>query len=61
MRTRILCGTGCRTRRAALPGIGAIKWNSGEFPVAGEGKVLKCCAPTGKPESLAKDIEAALG
>ena len=39
----------------------AIKWNFTKFLVARDGRVLKRYAPTDKPESLVKDIEAALG
>ena len=39
----------------------AIKWNFTKFLVGRDGKVLKRYAPTDTPESLAKDVEAALG
>jgi len=38
-----------------------IKWNFTKFLVGKDGTVLKRFAPTDKPESLAGDIEAALG
>ena len=43
-----------------LLGSKAIKWNFTKFLVGKDGKVLKRYAPQDKPESLAKDIEAAL-
>jgi len=43
-----------------LLGSKSIKWNFTKFLVGKDGQVLKRYAPTDKPESLAKDIEAAL-
>ncbi|HRP28207.1 MAG TPA: glutathione peroxidase [Burkholderiaceae bacterium] len=43
-----------------LLGTQAIKWNFTKFLIGRDGKVLKRYAPTDKPESLRKDIEAAL-
>jgi glutathione peroxidase len=43
-----------------LLGSTSIKWNFTKFLVGKDGQVLKRYAPTDKPESLAKDIEAAL-
>jgi glutathione peroxidase len=43
-----------------LLGSKSIKWNFTKFLVARDGSVLKRYAPTDTPESLAKDIEAAL-
>ena len=43
-----------------LLGSRAIKWNFTKFLVGRDGKVIKRYAPTDKPESLKKDIEAAL-
>ena len=43
-----------------LLGTKAIKWNFTKFLVGRGGQVLKRYAPTDKPESMAKDIEAAL-
>ena len=50
-----------KQEKSGLLGIGAIKWNFSKFLVGRDGKVLKRYAPTDKPESLAGDIEAALG
>jgi glutathione peroxidase len=44
-----------------LLGLKAVKWNFTKFLVGKDGQVLKRYAPTDTPESLAKDIEAALG
>jgi len=38
----------------------AVKWNFTKFLVGKDGKVIKRYAPTDTPESLKKDIEAAL-
>ena len=43
-----------------LLGSKAIKWNFTKFLVGKDGQVIKRYAPTDKPESLAKDIDAAL-
>lgn len=43
-----------------LLGSKSIKWNFTKFLVGRDGRVLKRYAPTDTPESLAKDIEAAL-
>ena len=43
-----------------LLGSKAIKWNFTKFLVGKDGKVIKRYAPTDKPASLVKDIEAAL-
>ncbi len=43
-----------------LLGLKSIKWNFTKFLVGKDGQVIKRYAPTDKPESLAKDIEAAL-
>jgi len=50
-----------KEEKSGLLGIGAIKWNFTKFLVGRDGKVLKRYAPTDKPESLAADIEKALG
>jgi len=50
-----------KDQKSGLLGIGAIKWNFSKFLVGRDGKVIARYAPTDKPESLAKDIEAALG
>jgi len=38
----------------------SVKWNFTKFLIGRDGKVLGRYAPTDKPESIAKDIEAAL-
>ena len=38
----------------------AIKWNFTKFLVGRDGQVIRRYAPTDTPESMAKDIEAAL-
>lgn len=43
-----------------LLGSEAVKWNFTKFLIGRDGKVRKRYAPTDKPESLRKDIEAAL-
>ena len=50
-----------KKEKGGLLGIDAIKWNFTKFLVGRDGRVLKRYAPTDTPESLAKDIEAALG
>jgi glutathione peroxidase len=50
--------------KQAAPGLfgtQAIKWNFTKFLVDGKGRVLRRYAPSDKPETLAEDIEAALG
>ncbi len=50
--------------KKSLPGflgIEAIKWNFTKFLVGKDGVPIKRYAPTDKPESIAPDIEAALG
>lgn len=42
-------------------GTSGIKWNFTKLLVGRDGQVIERFAPTDKPESLAKDIEAALG
>ena len=44
-----------------LFGSQAIKWNFTKFLVGRDGQVIKRYAPTDEPESLRRDIEAALG
>jgi glutathione peroxidase len=49
--------------RDAEPGVlgtTAVKWNFTKFLVGRNGQVLARYAPTATPESMAKDIEAAL-
>lgn len=48
------------TEAPGLLGIKAIKWNFTKFLVGKDGRVVKRYAPQDSPESLAKDIEAAL-
>ena len=50
-----------KQQKGGLLGIGAIKWNFTKFLVGRDGRVLARYAPTDKPESLAADIEKALG
>jgi glutathione peroxidase len=48
----------------ALPGIlgiEAIKWNFTKFLVGKDGVPIKRYAPADKPDSIAPDVEAALG
>jgi glutathione peroxidase len=49
-----------QTEAPGLLGIKAIKWNFTKFLIGKDGAVLKRYAPTDKPASMAKDIEAAL-
>src|SRR5262249_52503870 len=48
------------SEKPGLLGTQAIKWNFTKFLVGRDGRVLKRYAPTDTPESLKKDIEAAL-
>ena len=43
-----------------LLGSKAVKWNFTKFLVGRDGRVIKRYAPTDKPESIKRDIEAAL-
>ena len=50
--------------KAEAPGVAGskgIKWNFTKFLIGRDGKVVRRYAPTDKPASLEKDIEAALG
>jgi glutathione peroxidase len=49
-----------KREKGGLLGIDAIKWNFSKFLVGRDGRVIWRYAPTDKPESLARDIEAAL-
>ena len=52
-----------RWLKAEAPGVlgsEAIKWNFTKFLVGRDGRVIRRYAPTDTPESLARDIEAAL-
>ncbi|WP_374528001.1 glutathione peroxidase [Novosphingobium sp.] len=49
--------------KAEAPGVmgtKSVKWNFTKFLIGRDGKVVRRYAPTDKPESLAKDIEALL-
>jgi glutathione peroxidase len=50
-----------KDEKGGFLGIDAIKWNFTKFLVSRDGRVLKRYAPNEKPESIARDIEAALG
>jgi glutathione peroxidase len=50
-----------KQEKSGLLGIGAIKWNFSKFLIGRDGNVIKRYAPTDTPESLAGDIEKALG
>ena len=50
-----------KEEKGGFLGIDAIKWNFSKFLVDRDGEVIKRYAPTDKPESIAKDIEKALG
>lgn len=49
------------TEAPGLLGSKSIKWNFTKFLVGRDGQVIKRYAPQDAPESMAKDIEAALG
>jgi glutathione peroxidase len=53
-----------RWMREAEPGVlgtTAVKWNFTKFLIGRDGQVIARYAPTSTPESIAKDIETALG
>jgi glutathione peroxidase len=50
-----------KAQKSGVLGIGAIKWNFSKFLIGRDGQVAARYAPVDKPESLASDIEAALG
>lgn len=50
-----------KEEKGGFLGIDAIKWNFSKFLVGRDGQVIKRYAPTDKPESIAADIELALG
>lgn len=50
-----------KSEAPGLLGSKAIKWNFTKFLVGRDGQVIRRYAPQDKPESLAADIEAALG
>ncbi len=49
-----------KSEAPGLMGTKSIKWNFTKFLIGRDGKVVRRYAPTDKPESLAKDIEALL-
>ncbi len=49
-----------KQQKSGLLGISAIKWNFTKFLVGRDGQVLARYAPVDSPESLRRDIEAAL-
>jgi glutathione peroxidase len=52
-----------RHLKQAAPGLlgtEGVKWNFTKFLVDAQGKVIRRYAPTDKPESLARDVEAVL-
>ena len=49
-----------KKEKSGLLGLSAIKWNFSKFLVGRDGSVIDRYAPTDKPESLRKHIEAAL-
>lgn len=50
-----------KDEKGGFLGIDAIKWNFTKFLVGRDGHVIKRYAPTDTPESIAGDIEKALG
>jgi len=50
-----------KAQKSGILGTEAIKWNFSKFLVGRDGQVVARYAPVDKPESLASDIEAALG
>jgi len=50
-----------KKEKGGLLGIDAIKWNFTKFLVGRDGRVIRRYAPNDAPESLAGDIERALG
>ena len=50
-----------KDEKGGLLGIDAIKWNFTKFLVGRDGEVIRRYAPQTEPETLAGDIEAALG
>jgi len=49
-----------KSQKGGFLGTRAIKWNFSKFLVGRDGQVIARYAPTDTPESLARDIEAAL-
>jgi glutathione peroxidase len=52
--------TWLKARAPGLLGSKAIKWNFTKFLIGRDGKVVRRYAPTDKPETIARDIEALL-
>ena len=50
-----------KAQKSGILGTEAIKWNFSKFLVGRDGQVVARYAPVDKPESLAADIEGALG
>lgn len=50
-----------KKEKSGALGISMIKWNFSKFLIGRNGKVIKRYAPTDTPESIEKDIVAALG
>lgn len=50
-----------KKEKSGALGISMIKWNFSKFLIGRNGKVIKRYAPTDTPESIEKDIAAALG
>jgi glutathione peroxidase len=50
-----------KAQKGGLLGFDAIKWNFTKFLVGRDGQAIKRYAPTDKPQSIAGDIERALG
>lgn len=49
-----------KAQKPGLMGLEGVKWNFTKFLVGRDGRVIERYAPTATPESLARDIEAAL-
>lgn len=49
-----------KSKARGIFGTGSVKWNFTKFLVGRNGEVLKRYSPAAKPETLEKDIEAAL-
>lgn len=49
-----------KAQKPGLLGMEAVKWNFTKFLIGRDGRVIERYAPTATPESLARDIEAAL-
>ena len=49
-----------KSQKAGILGSESVKWNFSKFLTDRQGKVIQRLGPTGKPESLRKEIERAL-